>query len=98
MFDNNYFSTFLKESANLADRLIKGQVINAQNAESIYILKNENQKLKDKIEELMQQTQIKQTNDLTNEKELLHEKVNMLLEVCILILFIDSNKHIYNFH
>ena len=61
-------------------------------------MKNENQKLKDKIEELMQQTQIKQTNDLTNEKELLHEKVNMLLEVCILILFIDSNKHIYNFH
>ena len=89
MFDNNYFPTFLKESANLADRLIKGQVINAQNAESIYILKNENQKLKDKIEELMQQTQIKQTNDLTNEKELLHEKVNMLLEVCILILFIQ---------
>ncbi len=62
-------------------------MINAQNAESIYILKNENQKLKDKIEELMQQSQIKQTNDLTNEKELLHEKVNMLLEVCYWFCF-----------
>jgi hypothetical protein len=60
-------------------------VVNAQNAESIYILKNENQKLKDKIEELMQQSQIKQTTDLTNEKELLHEKVNMLLEVSIFV-------------
>ncbi len=60
-------------------------MVNAQNAESIYILKNENQKLKDKIEELMQQSQIKQTTDLTNEKELLHEKVNMLLEVSIFV-------------
>lgn len=41
-----------KESANLAERLIKGQVVNAQNAESIYILKNENQKLKDKLVEM----------------------------------------------
>ena len=77
----------------MADRLIKGQVINAQNAESIYILKNENQKLKDKIEELVQQqSQNKeQSNDNTNEKELLHEKVNMLLEVSLNKKFLIQN-------
>lgn len=74
----------------MAERLIKGQVINAQNAECIYVLKNENQKLKDKISEM--QIEYESSNELrrkqqneqslnNNEKELLHEKVTMLLEV-----------------
>lgn len=78
-----------KESANLAERLIKGQVTNAQNAESIYILKNENQKLKDKINELQQQ--FEQTNELhqsqkklveqnSSDYEELQEKIARLME------------------
>jgi hypothetical protein len=80
----------LKESANLAERLIKGQVVNAQTAESIYILKNENQKLKDKIVEIqreyetnMEQNRRRLTehDNTNNEKEILSEKVNLLLQV-----------------
>ncbi|CAF0773595.1 unnamed protein product [Brachionus calyciflorus] len=78
-----------KESAHLADRLIKGQVVNAQQEESIYVLKNENQKLKDKIKEMeieyetsneLRRKQQNEQNLNNNEKEMLHEKVNMLLE------------------
>jgi hypothetical protein len=73
----------------LADRLIKGQVVNAQNAECIYVLKNENQKLKDKLHELqvenentieLRKKQMVEQSETTNEKELLHEKVNYLLQ------------------
>lgn len=74
----------------MAERLIKGQVVNAQNAESIYVLKNENQKLKDKISEL--QLECEQSNELrkkqlneqcisSSEREALNERVTMLLEV-----------------
>lgn len=78
-----------KESANLAERLIKGQVTNAQNAELIYILKNENQKLKDKINEMQiesdtasEQNRIKQVEHTINssEMELLQQKIGILLE------------------
>ncbi|RMZ95686.1 ecotropic viral integration site 5 -like protein [Brachionus plicatilis] len=78
-----------KESAQLADRLIKGQVINAQQLESIDVLKNENQKLKDKIKEMeieyansneLRKKELNEKNVNNNEKEMLHEKVNMLLE------------------
>ena len=63
--------------------------MNAQSAESIYILKNENQKLKDKIAELqtnyeaateLRRKQLSDQSNTTNEREILHEKVNMLLE------------------
>ena len=79
----------LKESGNLAERLIKGQVVNAQNAECIYVLKNENQKLKDKIKEMsleseatneLRRKQLSEQMSSSSEKEQLHEKVNMLLE------------------
>jgi hypothetical protein len=74
----------------LAERLIKGQVVNAQNAESIYVLKNDNQKLKDRINEL--QLECAQSNELrrkqmseqsvnSNEREALNERVTMLTEV-----------------
>lgn len=77
----------------MADRLIKGQVVNAQSAESIYILKNENQKLKDKIADLQSQyeqeveqrrKQTSEQDNTSNEREILHEKVNMLLEVTLI--------------
>jgi len=42
-----------KESASLAERLIKGQVVNAQSNEALDILKNENLKLKDRMNELL---------------------------------------------
>lgn len=83
---------FQQESANLADRLIKGQVINAQNAEAIYVLRNENQKLKDKLNELQllnessqeqRRKELSQQTNSSNENELLHVKVNMLLEVSL---------------
>lgn len=65
--------------------------MNAQNAESIYVLKNENQKLKDKINEL--QLECEQSNELrkkqmteqnmnSNERDALNERVSILLEVC----------------
>lgn len=82
--------TLKKESGNLAERLIKGQVVNAQNAELIYILKNENQKLKDKINEMnienetslaLRRKQLSEQSNTSNEKELLVEKVRMLMEV-----------------
>lgn len=84
------YDIYLKESAQLAERLIKGQVVNAQNAESIYVLKNDNQKLKDRINEL--QLECAQSNELrrkqmseqsvnSNEREALNERVTMLTEV-----------------
>ena len=87
------YKILLQESASLAERLIKGQVVNAQNAECIYVLKNENQKLKDKVSEMASQTehskelrrqQSDQRSNKLDENELLHEKVSMLLEVSFL--------------
>ncbi|CAF0762374.1 unnamed protein product, partial [Didymodactylos carnosus] len=43
-----------KESANLADRLIQGQVTNAQSAEELYQLKRDNCNLKKQYEEIKQ--------------------------------------------
>ncbi len=83
----------------MADRLIKGQVTNAQNAECIYVLRNENQKLKDKISEMHLENEKnlenerKQLNEQclnTNEIEILTDKVNMLLEVFLLSFFFFS--------
>jgi len=83
-------ATFLfQESANLAERLIKGQVINAQNAESIYVLKNDNQKLKDKLIELEREKekalelgrqQLNEQSINSNEISQLHAKIEMLNE------------------
>jgi hypothetical protein len=79
-----------KESANLAERLIKGQVTNAQNAESIYILKNENQKLKDKINEMhlenetnleLNRKKLVEQNFNSSENNQLQEKIDLLLKV-----------------
>lgn len=64
--------------------------MNAQNAESIYVLKNENQKLKEKINEL--QLECEHSNELrrkqmsehslsSSERDALNERVNVLLEV-----------------
>lgn len=73
-------------------------MVNAQNAEDIYRLKNDNQKLKDKINELQllnqsnkEQSQLQQLQALnSNENEMLHEKVNMLLQVfTFLFVFIS---------
>jgi hypothetical protein len=80
----------------LANRLIKGQVDNAQSAENIYILKNENQKLKDKVAELQmnyenaaefRRKHINEQDNTSNEREILHEKVNMLLEVSFVFCY-----------
>ena len=69
--------------------MIKGQVTNAQNAELIYILKNENQKLKDKINEMqlenetnleLNRKKLVEHNFNSSENEQLQEKINLLLE------------------
>lgn len=63
---------------------------NAQNAELIYILKNENQKLKDKINEMqlenetnleLNRKKLVEHNLNSSENEQLQEKINLLLEV-----------------
>ena len=86
----------------MAERLIKGQVINAQNAELIYVLKNENQKLKDRINEMnienetsmaLRRKQISEQNNTSNEKELLLEKVRMLVEVSGRSIWISFKFH-----
>ena len=86
----------------MAERLIKGQVINAQNAELIYVLKNENQKLKDRINEMnienetsmaLRRKQISEQNNTFNEKELLLEKVRMLVEVSGRSIWISFKFH-----
>ncbi len=83
----------------MANRLIKGQVENAQSAESIYILKNENQKLKDKVAELQanyenaaefRRKHMSEQDNTSNEREILHEKVNMLIEVGIFLVTLVS--------
>ena len=65
-------------------------MINAQNAECIYVLKNENQKLKDRLAEMqleheraleLERKHLNEQNLNSSENQLLHEKVNMLVEV-----------------
>lgn len=64
-------------------------MINAQQQESIDVLKNENQKLRDKIKEMeieytnsneLRQKELNEKKENKNEKQMLHEKVNMLLQ------------------
>jgi hypothetical protein len=88
----------LKESVTLANRLIEGQVLNAQYAEESYQLKRENCNLKKQIEEINNlnnnTTETKNNNSSdflitsnNNELEVLHETVNRLSAVCFLKLF-----------
>lgn len=78
-----------KESGNLAERLIKGQVVNAQNAECIFVLKNDNTKLKDKMAEIQAENertielgrqQQNEKNENSNEMGELHAKIEMLIQ------------------
>ena len=76
----------LKESATLANRLIEGQVLNAQYAEESYQLKRENNTLKKQIEE---QTNVETSDFLIssneNEFDVLRETVQRLLNVIRLV-------------
>ncbi|CAF1987229.1 unnamed protein product [Rotaria magnacalcarata] len=71
-----------KESVTLANRLIEGQVLNAQCAEESYLLKLENSTLKKQIEELNHlNTDTNNNNHIEsddNELEILQETVNRL--------------------
>ncbi|UJR14631.1 hypothetical protein I4U23_001625 [Adineta vaga] len=76
-----------KESATLANRLIEGQVLNAQSAEESYQLKRENCTLKKQLDEknIVNNNKIttattSNSNAISNEKELemLHETVEKL--------------------
>ncbi|CAM4771760.1 unnamed protein product [Rotaria magnacalcarata] len=71
-----------KESVTLANRLIEGQVLNAQCAEESYLLKLENSTLKKQIEELNHLNTDTNNNNHTesddNELEILQETVNRL--------------------
>jgi len=69
--------------------LIKGQVVNAQSAETIYVIKNENQKLKDRLVELegdkekaleMGRQQLHEQSINSNEIGQLHAKIEALNE------------------
>ena len=55
-------------------------MVNAQNAEAIYVLKNENQKLKEKVKELDDECEARRRRDETSELGQLHERVNALLK------------------
>lgn len=77
-----------KESATLANRLIEGQVLNAQYAEESYQLKRDNSTFKKQIDEINQSLTIKQISSsnlppITNndELEMLHERINSLTAV-----------------
>lgn len=74
-----------KESASLAERLIQGQVVNAQNGESIDQLKNSNKKLFDKIMEFEANSYENSIvsnnfNEKINEIQILNEKMKSLVE------------------
>ena len=65
----------------------------------IYILKNENQKLKDKINEMnlenetsmaLRRKQMSEQSNTSNEKELLLEKVRMLMEVSFAFIIYEN--------
>ncbi len=69
--------------------MIKGQVVNAQSAETIYVIKNENQKLKDRLVELegdkekaleMGRQQLHEQSINSNEIGQLHAKIEALNE------------------
>lgn len=74
-----------KESATLANRLIEGQVSNAQYAEESYQLKRENNSLRKQLEEFLTKSsgEIIQSNE--NELKMLRESVEKLNEVRFLI-------------
>lgn len=83
-----------KESATLANRLIEGQVLNAQYAEESYQLKRENSTYKKQIEEINQSLAMKPTSleisssnllqtSNHNELEILHERIDCLAAVRI---------------
>jgi hypothetical protein len=88
-----FLNLFEKESENLANRLIEGQVLNAQYAEESYQLKRENCTLKKQIEDknnpnIDQTTTINSNQNPTDfyvlykELETLRETVNRLTAVC----------------
>jgi cyclophilin family peptidyl-prolyl cis-trans isomerase len=90
---------FKKESENLANRLIEGQVLNAQYAEESYQLKRENSTLKKQIEDINQLNNItieRKNSNLSdfiitsnnNELEILNETVNRLSAVCFFLLIL----------
>ena len=86
---------FWKESASLAERLIQGQVVNAQNGESIDQLKNNNKKLLDRISEYEANSYENSIvsnnfNEKINEIQILNEKLKSLVEV--LMIFSNKNK------
>ncbi|CAF4354133.1 unnamed protein product [Rotaria socialis] len=56
-----------KESATLANRLIEGQVLNAQHAEESYQLKRENYTLKKQLDEILHQNNDKTTSSTKTE-------------------------------
>ena len=66
----------------MANRLIEGQVSNAQYAEESYQLKRENSSLKKQLDEFLSKTaeEIGRSNE--NELKILRETVEQLTNVC----------------
>ena len=62
-----YFEFVYKESATLANRLIEGQVLNAQYAEESYQIKRESCTLKKQLEEKNNQNTDKTMSQNTNQ-------------------------------
>ena len=80
-----------KESATLANRLIEGQVLNAQSAEETFQLKRDIATLKKQIDELMQKRSSNEKEKLLcNQTELenLRETVDRLASVRCVSLFV----------
>lgn len=80
----------------MAERLIQGQVVNAQNVESIDTLKGENKKLFDKLTEndiKLKKYEINNDTDSIklNEIQLLNDKIHFLVDVCLVFL-LDNKK------
>jgi hypothetical protein len=85
-----------KENVQLAQRLIEGQIINAQSMETIIKLTSENNKQHDLIEKFKNDEQIINSGYLTNEIQLLNDRIDCLVRVSeqkifLLLLFFRIN-------
>jgi hypothetical protein len=70
-----------KENLHLAQRLIEGQVVNAQSMESIISLTSDTKKLQGLIEKYRNDEKIISSGYLTNEIQLLNDRIDCLVQV-----------------
>ncbi len=75
-----FWNWFKKESETLANRLIEGQILNAQYAEESYQLKRENCTLKKQIEEKNNPNITQNHNQNSSDVNAIYEELETLRE------------------